>query len=94
MALTGIRHPVEGFERLEKPEKSRLNASIIQLLTDCPVKEQFAFYAKYSPLALDLDVIAEQVGEERNTVCDWAPCWIESQIGQLLATDGRSVGLE
>lgn len=93
VALTGTRHPVEGFEQLQKPEKTRLNASIIQLLKDRPAKEQFAFYARYSPLALNHDTIAEQVGEERGTVCAWLRR-IESQIGRLLDAERRSPGLE
>lgn len=79
IALAGTRHPVEGFERLEKVERDQLNGTINELLGAHPLKEQFAFYMKYSPLAPDVDSIALQIGENRDRVCGWLER-IETQI--------------
>jgi len=82
IALVGTGHPAEGFERLDKTQRDKLNSDANGLLSARPFKEQLAFYMKYSPLAPDLDSIADQVGEDREAVYDWL-VQIETQIKRL-----------
>ena len=82
IALTGTRHPVEGFDRLEKSDRDLVNGAINDLLLDKPFEEQLAFYMKYSPLAPTIDAIAAQLGEKSDTVFDWLDR-IETQIKRL-----------
>lgn len=82
IALVGTRHPVERFEHLEKADQDQVNSGINKLLGARPLKEQFAFYMKYSPLAPDVDSIADQIGEDRDEVCRWLER-IETQIKRL-----------
>lgn len=80
IVLVGVRHPVEEFERLEKKaERDRVNSRINELLGAHPMEEQFAFYAKYSPLSPSIDSIANQLGQDRNIVGRWLE-QIETQI--------------
>ena len=80
IALVGVRHPVEEFERLEKKvERDRVNSRINELLGAHPMEKQFAFYAKYSPVSPSIDSIADQLGQDRDTVGRWLE-QIETQI--------------
>lgn len=71
VAFPGTRHPVEDFDRLEPAKRKRLNEQINQLLAARSIQEQFALYARYSPLALGVDAIAVQVGGDSETVRKW-----------------------
>ena len=81
-ALVGTLHPVAGFDRLERTRRDQINDAIITLLTARPIKEQLAFYMKYSPLAASLDELVAQVHEDKNTVRDWLAN-IEGEIKRL-----------
>lgn len=73
IALVGTRHPLGDVERMEPAVRDQMNQSVTRVLAVRPVKEQYAFYMRYSPLAVDADFLAAQVGESRETVC----CWLE-----------------
>ena len=80
VTLVGVRHPVEEYERLEKKdERDKVNININALLRTCPLEKQFAFYAKYSPLSPDIESIADQLGQDSDTVGRWIE-QIELQI--------------
>jgi hypothetical protein len=71
IVLVGTRHPVEKYDGLAKTDQVKLNESINQLLAACPQKEQFGFYARYSPLALEAEAIARLVDENAETIQAW-----------------------
>ena len=70
-ALVGICHPVDGFDRFERDRRDQINDAIRTMLTTRPLKEQFIFYMKYSPLAAEPDLLAVRVGEDKDTVRGW-----------------------
>ena len=82
VALVGTCHPVDGFDRLERDRRDRINDAIITMLIARPLKEQLAFYMKYSPLAASLDVLAARVREDKNTVRGWLAN-IEGEIKRM-----------
>ena len=86
IVLVGTRHPVAEYNGLPKPAQVKLNGAINQLLAACPpLKQQFAFFSRYSPLALEVGAIAHQVGEDEQAVRDWL-CRLETQIRELTQT--------
>jgi RNA polymerase sigma factor (sigma-70 family) len=87
VALVGIRHPMDGFDCLTRERRAQINDAIITMLTTRPLKEQFAFYMKYSPLAASVDLLAARVGEDKDTVCGWLAN-IEGEIKRLCQGEG------
>ena len=85
IVLVGIRHPAENYDCLSKPEQAKLNESINQLLAASPQSQQFAFYARYSPLALEAEAIGRIVDEDSGIVHDWLQR-LESQASQFAQT--------
>jgi DNA-directed RNA polymerase specialized sigma24 family protein len=81
-ALVGTCHPVDGFNRLEPARRDQVNAAIRGLLAARPLKEQYAFSMKYSPLAVSPDLLAAQLQEDENTVRGWLAT-IEKEIQHL-----------
>jgi DNA-directed RNA polymerase specialized sigma24 family protein len=69
--IIGAFHPVEGFQRLGRSLRDRINDAIRRILTAYPIEHQLAFYIKYSPLSASSDEIAAQLREEANTVRGW-----------------------
>jgi DNA-directed RNA polymerase specialized sigma24 family protein len=80
VGLVGRTHPVEGFQGLSPADQNRMNDCINRALSTHPIEEKLAFYAWYSPLALDLDELASRLNETRDTVLDWL-----EQIGKEVA---------
>jgi len=85
IVLVGTRHPVDDYDGLPQSDQVKLNQSINELLAACPIKERFAFYARYSPLALETGAIADQVDEGVETVCDWLRR-LDTQVRQIAQT--------
>jgi hypothetical protein len=68
VTLVGTMHPVKGFCGIEPMRQNRINDCINQLLRSRSDKEKLAFYARYSPLALDVDALASRLSEPGDTV--------------------------
>ena len=85
IVLVCARHPVAGYDRLPESDQAALNQSINRFLAARPLKEQFAFYATCSPLALEAAAIANQVDEGKETVEGWLRALTE-QIAHLRQT--------
>jgi RNA polymerase sigma factor (sigma-70 family) len=69
--LVGTMHPVDGFCSLEPLRQNRINDRINQLLRFRSLKEKFVFYARYSPLVLDVDALTVRLSERKETVVAW-----------------------
>ena len=85
--LPGTRHPVKGYERLERSKQDEVNDAIRTMVAARPIREQFAFYIKYSPLAASVDELAAQLQEDKETVHGWLAD-IETQIKRICPADG------
>jgi|GEM_PF-1744308 len=86
LELVGTCHPVKGFDQFEGVRRDHINNFLRTMLTARPIKEQLAFYLKYSPLAASLDELATHVRESKDTVQGWLAD-IEMQIKQLCSLD-------
>ncbi|NQU22473.1 MAG: sigma-70 family RNA polymerase sigma factor, partial [Candidatus Nealsonbacteria bacterium] len=53
--LEGTRHPADGFEHLAPEQQDGTNQRINRLLLDYDLKQQLAFYMRFSPLAPSAD---------------------------------------
>jgi DNA-directed RNA polymerase specialized sigma24 family protein len=81
--LVGTRHPVDGFDRMDRDRRDRMNDAIRTMLEARPLKEQLAFHLMYSPMAASPDEIAVQVQEAKDCVLAWLAN-IEAEIKRLL----------
>lgn len=79
VALVGTCHPVDGFDRLERDRRDQINDAIRTILISRPLKERFAFYMTYSPLAASPDLLAARIGEDKDTV----RCWLANIGGEI-----------
>jgi hypothetical protein len=85
VALVGTRHPVKGFYAMGPQQRNQINDNINRLLRTHSIKEQYAFYTRYSPLALDAAALASQfrLNESADTVLGWL-----KQIEKEIASQG------
>jgi DNA-directed RNA polymerase specialized sigma24 family protein len=82
VVLVGILHPAGNYDYLAKSDQIKLNESINRLLATRPQEQQLAFYARYSPLALEAEAIGRVIDKDPAIVHDWIER-LESEVSHL-----------